>query len=125
MRITKALVIAGLLAAQLSSTVVYAFTSADSGLIDTATSAKLVDANANTLAAFLGGRVIAPIVGLIGLALFVLIIYAGVLWMTAQGDPKKVEKAQHIMRDAVVGAVVLVSAYALANFVITSLNPGG
>lgn len=68
------------------------------------------------------GYLIGIMLSFLGVVLLVLIIYAGWLWMTAQGDPKKVEKGQKIMRDAVVGLVIVLSAYALTQFVITQLS---
>ncbi|MCX6781385.1 MAG: hypothetical protein NT003_04730 [Candidatus Magasanikbacteria bacterium] len=68
------------------------------------------------------GRVIYIVLGLLGLIFLVLALYAGFGWMTAQGDPKKVDAAQATLKDAVVGMVVVVSAYALSNFIIGQLG---
>lgn len=71
---------------------------------------------------FVGTYIVAPILGLTGTIIFVLMTYAGFLWVTAQGDDKKVKKAKDILTECVVGAVILVGAYALANFVVSSLS---
>lgn len=76
-----------------------------------------------SLPEFVGTYIVAPILGLTGTIIFVLMTYAGFLWVTAQGDEKKVKKAKDILTECVVGAVILVGAYALANFVVTSLTP--
>src|SRR5688572_20123444 len=46
------------------------------------------------------GKFIGAALGLLGVVLVVLIIYAGFLWMTAQGDPDKVKKAKGIITNA-------------------------
>lgn len=75
-----------------------------------------------TLPVFIGTYVIQPILGITGTLLFVLMTYAGFLWLTAQGEPKKVQKAKDILAQCVVGTVIMVGAYALSNFVITQFS---
>lgn len=75
-----------------------------------------------TLPQFVGTYIVRPILGLTGTILFVLMTYAGFLWVTAQGDDKKIKKAKDILTECIVGTVILVGAYALANFVITALT---
>lgn len=58
---------------------------------------------------------------LVGVLLLLMLIYAGFLWMTAQGDEKQVGKAKGIIRDAVVGLIIIFAAYAIANFVLDQL----
>ena len=98
-------------------------TSSDTGLGSTAqTGYGLASSTITmTLPMFIGTYVIKPILGLTGTLLFALMTYAGFLWITAQGDSKKVQKAKDILVECVVGTVILVGAYALSNFVITQL----
>jgi hypothetical protein len=63
------------------------------------------------------GRVIRTALTLVGTIFFVLMIYAGFLWMTARGDEAKVEKAQSIIKAAMIGLVIVVAAYAITVFV--------
>lgn len=76
------------------------------------------------LANFIGYYIIQPVFGLVGLGFFCLTVYAGVLWMTAQGEPKKVDKAKDILITAVIGAVIVVSSYILTNAVFNALTTG-
>jgi hypothetical protein len=70
------------------------------------------------------GRIIAIGIGLLGLILFVFIMYGGFIWMTAQGDSTKIQKAQGIIMNSVIGVIVVLSAYAVTNFAIGQLtNP--
>ncbi len=49
-------------------------------------------------------------VALAGLALLFTLITAGFKWTTAQGDPKKLQQAQHTLAFALIGFVLLASA---------------
>jgi hypothetical protein len=64
--------------------------------------------------------IIQTVLGLLGVIFLCLIIYAGILWMTAEGDEQKIEKAQKILRNAVIGLIITVSAYAISFFVINA-----
>ena len=57
----------------------------------------------------------------VGFLAFAFILYAGFLWMTAGGNEENVTKAKTMMRNAVVGFIIISAAYATVNFVITSL----
>ena len=59
--------------------------------------------------------------GLLGIIFVSLTVYAGFLWMTAQGDDKQVTKAKDIITQAIIGLAITVGAYAITNFVLTSL----
>lgn len=67
------------------------------------------------------GRIINTALGFLGVVFLFLVLYAGFLWMTAQGDDKQVGKAKDIMKQAVVGLVVIVLGFAISNFVMGSL----
>lgn len=102
-----------------------AFTPADSGLNTTAIGAygPGIIAKGN-IAQFIGFYIIQPVLGLLGLLFLVLMIYAGVLWMTASGNEKRVQKAKDILVAAVIGATIIVSAYAVTNAVFNALSRG-
>jgi hypothetical protein len=72
--------------------------------------------------AFIGIYIIKPIIGLTGLAFLVLTVFAGVMWMTSAGNEKQVAKAKNILVAAVTGAVIVASAYAITNTVVSSLS---
>ncbi|MFA6322204.1 MAG: pilin [Candidatus Buchananbacteria bacterium] len=62
--------------------------------------------------------VVKIVLSLLGLIFFILIIYAGFLWMTAMGNQEKIDKAQSIIKAAVIGLVLVLSAYLITYFVI-------
>jgi hypothetical protein len=66
-----------------------------------------------TSVATIAGTVVAAVLGLLGVIFVSLIIYAGIIWMTASGEEAKVEKAQKIMRNAIIGLIITVSVYAI------------
>jgi hypothetical protein len=68
------------------------------------------------------GTIINTLLSLLGVIFIVLLIYGGITWMTAEGDESKVEKAQIIIRNAVIGLIIIVSAYAISYFVINAFN---
>lgn len=56
---------------------------------------------------------------LLGITVFVMMFYAGVLWMTARGNTGQVSEAQKRMTNAVLGAILLLSAY----LILYTINP--
>lgn len=67
------------------------------------------------------GRIIKIVLGILGVILVVIVVYAGFLWMTAGGEADQVKKAKDWMTNAVVGLIIILSAYAITDFVITKL----
>lgn len=53
----------------------------------------------------------------LGVILLCLVLYAGFLWMTAAGDPKKVQKAKDILSQSVIGLVITLCAYGIAYYI--------
>lgn len=68
------------------------------------------------------GKVVAAGLSLLGIVFFLLILYAGFIWMKARGSTEEVDKAKDIIEGAVIGLVLVTAAYAIANFVFTSLT---
>jgi hypothetical protein len=68
------------------------------------------------------GRILSAVLGFVGTLFLLLMVYAGFLWMTAGGDSSKVDKAKQLITAAVIGVVIIASAYAITNFVLTSVT---
>jgi len=68
------------------------------------------------------GTVIKGILALVGMIFLILMVYAGILWMTAGGTEEKSESAQKIITMAVIGLVVVMAAYAITAFVTISMG---
>ena len=67
------------------------------------------------------GQIINIVLGFMGIVLLAYFLYAGFLWMTAGGDSKKVEEATKMIRNAIIGLVIIVASFAISNFVLTQL----
>ncbi|MBU2566686.1 Ig-like domain-containing protein [Patescibacteria group bacterium] len=67
------------------------------------------------------GRIINIALGFVGVLLLVMLVYAGFQYMTAGGNPEQVQKATTRIRNAIIGLVIVVSAFALTNFIIDQL----
>jgi len=61
--------------------------------------------------------VIRVMLSLIGTIFFVLMIYAGYLWLTSRGEEDKVQKAKKIITRSVVGLIVILVSYSITLFV--------
>lgn len=67
------------------------------------------------------GQIINIVLGFMGIVLLAYFLYAGFLWMTAGGDSKKVSEATTMIRNAIIGLVIIVASFAISNFVLTQL----
>ncbi|MDD5341346.1 MAG: IPT/TIG domain-containing protein [Patescibacteria group bacterium] len=74
-------------------------------------------------------NVIRAFLGLLGIVAIAMILYGAVIFMTAQGVPEKIDKAKKILIAAVIGLVIILSAFAIASFIIGRIleatGPGG
>jgi len=67
------------------------------------------------------GKIINVALSLLGIIVLVIIIYGGFLWMTAGGNDEKVGEAKKWIFGGIIGLVIILSAYAIASFVISNL----
>lgn len=63
------------------------------------------------------GQIVGSIISFVGVVLMIMIIYAGFLWMTASGNEKNTTKAKSILMSAIIGLVIVLSAYAITAFI--------
>ncbi len=68
------------------------------------------------------GLFIRGLLGLVGMIFLVLTVYAGILWMTAQGAEDQVTKARDIIKTSAVGLIITLAAYGLSTFVVRVLT---
>lgn len=66
-------------------------------------------------------QIINVALGLLGIVAVVIVIAGGFTWMTAGGNEEKVDSAKKMIFAGVIGLAIILSAYAIARFVITSL----
>ena len=68
------------------------------------------------------GSIINVLLSILGLILLLLVIYAGFLWMTAGGNSDQVDKAKKFIVNGVIGLIITLTAYAISNFVVDTLQ---
>ena len=60
--------------------------------------------------------------GVLGILFVVLIVYAGILYLTSQGEDTNTKKAKKLLTQATMGLIIVVAAYAISNFVLAALT---
>ncbi len=65
------------------------------------------------------GIIIQAILAFLGVAFLILIIYGGYLWMLARGNEQQVEKAKNIIKNALIGLIVVLAAWAITFFLMS------
>lgn len=58
----------------------------------------------------------------LGIIFFLLMIYAGYLWMTARGEEEQVMKAKKIIREAVTAIIIILAARLFTEFLLRSIG---
>ena len=66
-------------------------------------------------------RIIRMAMSLLGIIAVLIILYGGFKWMTAAGSDEAVGDAKKIITAGIIGLVIILTAYAIASFVINSL----
>jgi type IV secretory pathway VirB2 component (pilin) len=93
----------------------------DYGLTAVAEKAGLTSgASATTLPQLLG-RIVGAVLALVGVIFLILIVYGGIMWMTAGGNDEKVRKSRGIIINSTIGLIIILAAYAIVNFVFTTV----
>lgn len=62
-------------------------------------------------------NIIEWVLGILGLIAVTLILYGGFTWMTAGGEEKRIETAKGILKAAIIGLVIVLTAYGVAQYV--------
>jgi len=68
------------------------------------------------------GQIINTALQLVGIIFLALMVYAGYLWMTAQGEESQIEKAKKIVTSAIIGLILTMSAYAITALITTKFS---
>ncbi|MDD5110733.1 MAG: hypothetical protein PHI63_06010 [Patescibacteria group bacterium] len=59
---------------------------------------------------------------LLGIIFLCMVVYAGVIWMTAAGEEEKIRKAKSTLMTGSIGILIIFSAYMIASFIITAFG---
>lgn len=69
------------------------------------------------------GTVIKTILGVLGVLLLIVIIYAGILWgIISQGDPTQIKKAKALILNSIIGLILVFASYAISSFLLTQIT---
>lgn len=77
-------------------------------------------------------RIIQIALSFLGIIAILLTLYAGFTWMSSGGDEDKISRAKQILKNAVIGLVIILSSWAITTYLISkitgslgsALNPG-
>lgn len=90
----------------------------DSGIKDIASSTGYSTDVSKTTPEYYVGLVLTIIFSLLGLIFMLLTLYAGIKWMTAQGNTSQIDQAKDTITRAIIGLVICMVAYGLTFFVL-------
>ncbi|HLD21359.1 MAG TPA: hypothetical protein VJB65_00495 [Patescibacteria group bacterium] len=66
--------------------------------------------------------IIGAFLGVLGIIAVSLILYAGFKWMTAAGNQEQVKKAQEMLKNAVIGLLIILASYGIALYIFSILE---
>lgn len=70
------------------------------------------------------GRFIGIALGFAGVVFVVIVLYGGWLWGTARGNEEQVQYAEKLIRNAVLGIIVVFAVFTISRFVINAIDVG-
>jgi type IV secretory pathway VirB2 component (pilin) len=69
--------------------------------------------------------IINTVLGLLGFIAVIFIIYAGILYVTDGGGGDNLEKAKNIIKNAIIGIVIIIASFAIVNFAFNITDGSG
>ncbi len=67
-------------------------------------------------------NIIDVILGLTGMAFVIILVYAGILYLTAAGEDKNIIKAKKLISSSILGIIIIIAAYAIARTIFAALS---
>lgn len=68
------------------------------------------------------GIIIQTALSLLGVIFLGIMIFGGYLWMTGRGNEERVTRAKNLIWAAIIGLIIVVSAYAISYFIISKAS---
>lgn len=68
------------------------------------------------------GQAIRILMAFMGAIMFLLVVYAGLMWMTAGGNSDKIDQAKRIIVWSTLGIFVMLASYVIVSFVFKQLQ---
>ncbi len=69
----------------------------------------------------MASSLIKVILGFLGILAVIIILIGGFKWMTAAGNDEQIDEARKIIIAGIIGLVIILAAWGIANFVLTSV----
>jgi hypothetical protein len=69
------------------------------------------------------GTILTIIFSVLGIIFMILTIYAGIKWMTAQGNNSQIDAAKDTITRAIIGLIIVIVAYGITYFIINIFYP--
>ncbi len=63
------------------------------------------------------GSIIGTVLSFVGVLFLIMMIFSGIMWMTAQGNDQQVTKAKDLLVNSIIGIIIVFAAYAITAFV--------
>lgn len=89
----------------------------DAGIAEVNSSIGLSSDDPRVMAA----RIIQIFLSLLGAVTVILIIYAGALWMMSDGNEEKISQAKRILKQSVIGLVIIFASWSITTFILNKL----
>jgi len=67
-------------------------------------------------------QIINILMSILGVIAVAIVIYAGFMWMTSEGQEEKIEKAKKILKAGVIGLVIILASWGIVTFVLSRLG---
>lgn len=68
------------------------------------------------------GNLIKALLGVVGIIFLIYTVVGGIIYMTSGDDGKKVTKAKDMIKNALIGLIIIVVAYSLTSFVVETIS---
>ncbi|MCK5481702.1 MAG: hypothetical protein KAJ06_11165, partial [Gammaproteobacteria bacterium] len=62
-------------------------------------------------------NIIKYVLTFLGIIAVVMVMYGGFIWMTSNGQPDRIQKAKNTLIAAVIGLIIVLSAFAIVTFI--------
>ena len=68
------------------------------------------------------GRIINIVLGLLGVIAVGIIIWGGFVYLTSNGEEEKVTKAKNLLKNGVIGLLIILASWGIASFILSKLS---
>ncbi len=69
-------------------------------------------------------EIIAMLLNFVGMIAIIVILYGGFVYMTSQGEDEKINQSKQIIKNGILGILVVMMSYGIAQFTINSIRFG-